>query len=80
MIVLSTADLERAAKLSAYYEQNAGRRASRSSARTSRSRSYDEFVAKVSEKVRALRVATEGPGRRVGAITFPPQLQKTKTT
>jgi acyl-CoA reductase-like NAD-dependent aldehyde dehydrogenase len=38
---------------------------------------YDEFVAKVSEKVRALRVGKpEGPGSvDVGAITFPPQLQ-----
>jgi len=38
---------------------------------------YDEFVAKVSDKVRALRVgAPHGPGSvEVGAITFPPQLQ-----
>jgi acyl-CoA reductase-like NAD-dependent aldehyde dehydrogenase len=37
---------------------------------------YDEFVAKVSEKVRALRVGKpEGFGSvDVGAITFPPQL------
>ena len=38
---------------------------------------YDEFVAKVSEKVRALRVGPPaGPGSvEVGAITFPPQLE-----
>ena len=38
---------------------------------------YDEFVAKVSEKVRALRQGQSGaPGSvDVGAVTFPPQLQ-----
>ena len=41
---------------------------------------YDEFVAKVSDKVRALRVGKpEGYGSvEVGAITFPPQLDTIK--
>ncbi len=41
---------------------------------------YDEFVAKVSEKVRALRVGKpDGFGSvEVGAITFPPQLETVK--
>src|SRR5208282_4921243 len=41
---------------------------------------YDEFVAKVSEKVRELRVGKPaGPGTvEVGAITFPPQLETIK--
>jgi acyl-CoA reductase-like NAD-dependent aldehyde dehydrogenase len=41
---------------------------------------YDEFVAKVSEKVRELRVGKpEGPGSvEVGAITFPPQMDTIK--
>jgi len=41
---------------------------------------YDEFVAKVSEKVRALRVGKpEGFGSvEVGAITFPPQMETIK--
>jgi acyl-CoA reductase-like NAD-dependent aldehyde dehydrogenase len=41
---------------------------------------YDEFVSKVSEKVRALRVGKpEGPGSvEVGAITFPPQMDTIK--
>ena len=41
---------------------------------------YDDFVAKVSEKVRELRVGKPaGPGSvDVGAITFPPQLETIK--
>jgi acyl-CoA reductase-like NAD-dependent aldehyde dehydrogenase len=41
---------------------------------------YDEFVAKVTDKVRELRVGRpEGPGSvEVGAITFPPQLDTIK--
>src|SRR5207245_11047595 len=41
---------------------------------------YDEFVSKVSDKVRALRVGkSEGPGSvEVGAITFPPQMDTIK--
>jgi acyl-CoA reductase-like NAD-dependent aldehyde dehydrogenase len=42
---------------------------------------YDEFVAKVTEKLRAVRVgAPHGPGSvEIGAITFPPQLETIKS-
>src|SRR4051794_8658263 len=78
MIVLSDADLERAANFAAYYSmQNAGQTCISIERVYVEEPAYDEFVAKVSEKVRALRVGKpEGPGSvDVGAITFPPQLQ-----
>jgi len=77
MIVLSDADLERAANFAVYFSmQNAGQTCISIERAYVEEPVYDEFVAKVSEKVRALRVGKpEGPGSvEVGAITFPPQL------
>jgi len=78
MIVLSDADLERAANFATYYSmQNAGQTCISIERAYVEEPVYDEFVAKVSEKVRALRVGVpHGPGSvEVGAITFPPQLK-----
>jgi len=78
MIVLSDADLERAANVAVYYAmQNAGQTCISIERAYVEAPVYDEFVAKVSEKVRALRVgAPHGPGSvDVGAITFPPQME-----
>jgi acyl-CoA reductase-like NAD-dependent aldehyde dehydrogenase len=78
MIVLSDADLERAANFATYYSmQNAGQTCTSIERVYVEEPVYDEFVAKVSEKVRALRVGKpEGYGTvEVGAITFPPQLE-----
>ncbi len=77
MIVLSDADLERAANFATYFSmQNAGQTCISIERVYVEEPVYDEFVAKVSEKVRALRVGKpEGFGSvEVGAITFPPQL------
>ncbi len=81
MIVLSDADLERAANFATYYSmQNAGQTCISIERVYVEEPVYDEFVAKVSEKVRALRVGKpEGPGSvEVGAITFPPQMDTIK--
>src|SRR5271166_4157692 len=78
MIVLADADLERAANFATYYSmQNAGQTCISIERVYVEAPVYDEFVSKVSEKVRSLRVgAPGGPGSvEVGAITFPPQLQ-----
>jgi acyl-CoA reductase-like NAD-dependent aldehyde dehydrogenase len=78
MIVLADADLERAANFATYYSmQNAGQTCISIERAYVEAPVYDEFVAKVSEKVRSLRVgAPQGFGTvEVGAITFPPQLQ-----
>jgi acyl-CoA reductase-like NAD-dependent aldehyde dehydrogenase len=77
MIVLSDADLERAANFATYYSmQNAGQTCISIERVYVEEPVYDEFVAKVAEKVRQLRVGKpEGFGTvEVGAITFPPQL------
>jgi acyl-CoA reductase-like NAD-dependent aldehyde dehydrogenase len=77
MIVLSDADLERAANLAVYYSmQNAGQTCISIERVYVEAPVYDEFVAKVSQKIGSLRVgAPHGPGSvEVGAITFPPQL------
>ncbi len=78
MIVLSDADLERAANFATYYAmQNAGQTCISIERAYVEAPVYDEFVAKVSEKVRALRVGNTQGGFgtvEVGAITFPPQL------
>src|SRR5579859_5683620 len=81
MIVLSDADLERAANFATYYSmQNAGQTCISIERVYVEEPVYDEFVSKVTEKVRALRVGKpEGPGSvEVGAITFPPQLETIK--
>jgi acyl-CoA reductase-like NAD-dependent aldehyde dehydrogenase len=81
MLVLSDADLERAANFATYYSmQNAGQTCISIERVYVEEPVYDEFVAKVAEKVRALRVGKpEGFGSvEVGAITFPPQLETIK--
>ena len=82
MIVLSDADLERAANFAAYYSmQNAGQTCISIERVYVEEPVYDEFVAKVTEKVRALRVGKPNGGFgtvEVGAITFPPQLDTIK--
>jgi acyl-CoA reductase-like NAD-dependent aldehyde dehydrogenase len=78
MIVLCDADLERAANFATYYSmQNAGQTCISIERAYVEEPVYDEFVAKVSGKVHALRVGKpEGFGSvDVGAITFPPQLE-----
>ena len=78
MIVLSDADLERAANFATYYSmQNAGQTCISIERVYVEEPVYDEFVAKVAEKVRQLRVGKpEGIASvEVGAITFPPQLE-----
>jgi acyl-CoA reductase-like NAD-dependent aldehyde dehydrogenase len=77
MIVLSDADLERAANLAVYYSmQNAGQTCISIERAYVEAPIYDRFVGMVVEKVRALRVGVPmGPGSvDVGAITFPPQM------
>jgi acyl-CoA reductase-like NAD-dependent aldehyde dehydrogenase len=81
MIVLSDADLERAANFATYFSmQNAGQTCISIERVYVEEPVYDEFVGKVADKVRALRVGKpEGPGSvEVGAITFPPQLETIK--
>ena len=77
MIVLADADLERAANAAAYYSmQNGGQTCISVERVYVEAPIYDEFVAKVTEKVRALRQGVPGgPGSvDVGAITCPPQI------
>jgi len=82
MIVLSDADLERAANVATYYSmQNSGQTCISIERAYVEAPVYDEFVAKVSAKVRALRVGSPDGGFgtvEVGAITFPPQLETIK--
>jgi acyl-CoA reductase-like NAD-dependent aldehyde dehydrogenase len=82
MIVLSDADLERAANFATYFSmQNAGQTCISIERVYVEEPVYDEFVAKVSEKVRELRVGRPDGGFgtvEVGAITFPPQLDTIK--
>src|SRR5204863_5191794 len=81
MIVLSDADVERAANFAVYYSmQNAGQTCISIERVYVEEPVYDDFVAKVSNKVRALRVGKpNGFGSvEVGAITFPPQLDTIK--
>jgi acyl-CoA reductase-like NAD-dependent aldehyde dehydrogenase len=78
MIVLSDADVERAANLAAYYSmQNSGQTCISIERVYVEEPVYDEFVNRVTEKVRALRQGVpHGPASvEVGAITFPPQLE-----
>src|SRR3954447_2415703 len=78
MIVLSDADIERAANAAAYYSmQNGGQTCISIERVYAEAPIYDEFVAKVGEKVAKLRQgAPGGPGTvDVGAVTFPPQME-----
>jgi acyl-CoA reductase-like NAD-dependent aldehyde dehydrogenase len=77
MIVLADADLERAANAAVYYSmQNGGQTCISIERVYAEAPIYDEFVAKVGEKVAKLRQgAPGGPGSvDVGAVTFAPQL------
>ena len=77
MIVLSDADLERAANAATFYSMNNAGQVCISTERVYvEDAVYDEFVGKVTEKVRALRQGEpHGPGSvEVGAIIFPPQM------
>jgi acyl-CoA reductase-like NAD-dependent aldehyde dehydrogenase len=76
--VLRDADVERAANTAVWGSMmNAGQTCISIERAYVEEPVYDEFVAKVSEKVRALRQGQSGaPGSvDVGAVTFPPQLQ-----
>jgi acyl-CoA reductase-like NAD-dependent aldehyde dehydrogenase len=77
MIVLSDADVERAANHALYYSMFNGGQTCISIERVYVEEPvYDEFVAKVTEKARNLRQGVPtGPGVvDVGSITFPPQV------
>jgi acyl-CoA reductase-like NAD-dependent aldehyde dehydrogenase len=77
MIVLSDADLDRAANAATYYAMNNGGQVCISAERAYVEEAvYDQFVAKVTDNVRKLRLGSpEGPGSvDVGAVIFPPQL------
>jgi acyl-CoA reductase-like NAD-dependent aldehyde dehydrogenase len=81
MLVLADADVERAANFATYYSmQNAGQTCISIERVYVEEPVYEEFVAKVADKVRELRVGKPaGPGSvEVGAITFPPQLDTIK--
>jgi acyl-CoA reductase-like NAD-dependent aldehyde dehydrogenase len=78
MIVLADADLERAANAATYYSmQNGGQTCISVERAYVEAPVYDAFVAKVTDKVRALRQgAPAGPGSvDVGAVTIEPQLE-----
>ncbi|MFI5004289.1 MAG: aldehyde dehydrogenase family protein [Solirubrobacterales bacterium] len=79
MIVLADADLERAANVATYYSmQNSGQTCISIERAYVEAPVYDAFVAKVSDKVRALRQGRPGGGPgtvEVGSMTFPPQVE-----
>jgi acyl-CoA reductase-like NAD-dependent aldehyde dehydrogenase len=78
MIVLADANLERAANGAVYYSMlNSGQVCISVERVYVEEPVYDEFVARVVEKVHALRQGVPGgPGSvEVGALTFPPQLE-----
>ena len=78
MIVLADADLERAANAAAYYSmQNSGQTCISVERVYVEAPVYDEFVSRVTGKVRKLRQGPPaGPGSvEVGAITFPGQME-----
>ena len=77
MIVLADADVERAANAAVYYSmQNGGQTCISVERVYVEAPLYDDFVNRVSQKVRALRQGVpQGPGSvDVGAIMFPAQL------
>ncbi len=78
MIVLADADLERAANAAVYYSmQNGGQTCISVERVYVEAPVYDDFVDRVSGKVKALRQGvSSGPGTvDVGAVTFPRQLE-----
>jgi acyl-CoA reductase-like NAD-dependent aldehyde dehydrogenase len=77
MIVLADADLERTANAAVHYSmQNGGQTCISVERVYVEAPIYDRFVAKVTEKMKALRQGEPGPLGTVdvGAITFPPQM------
>jgi acyl-CoA reductase-like NAD-dependent aldehyde dehydrogenase len=77
MVVLRDADVERAANTAVWGSMmNAGQTCISIERAYVEAPVYDEFVAKVTEKARALRQGQSGaPGSvDIGAVTFPPQL------
>jgi acyl-CoA reductase-like NAD-dependent aldehyde dehydrogenase len=78
MIVLADADLERAANTATYYSMmNSGQSCIAVERVYVEAPVYDEFLAKVTGRVKALRQGSPdgGPGSiEVGAMTFPPQV------
>jgi acyl-CoA reductase-like NAD-dependent aldehyde dehydrogenase len=77
MVVLSDADVERAANHAVYYAMFNGGQTCISVERVYvEAPVYDQFVSKVVEKTRAIRQGrSTGPGTAdVGAMTFPPQV------
>jgi acyl-CoA reductase-like NAD-dependent aldehyde dehydrogenase len=77
MIVLSDADLERAANAATYYSMNNTGQVCISVERVYVEEPvYDEFVSKVTEKMRAIRQGVPGGPAQVdvGSLTFPPQM------
>lgn len=82
MIVLEDADLERAANIAVEWAfRNSGQICMSVERVYATAPVHDEFVAKVTEKTRALRQGVPGgPGSvDVGALTFPPQLGTIKS-
>ncbi len=78
MIVCADADLERAANAAAFYSMNNGGQVCISVERVYVEEPvYDQFVEKVTGKVRALRQGAPGQmgSVDVGAVTFPPQIE-----
>jgi acyl-CoA reductase-like NAD-dependent aldehyde dehydrogenase len=78
MIVLSDADVERAANAAVFYSmQNGGQTCISIERAYVEAPVYDEFVAKVTEKASKLRQGVPaGPGSvDVGAVTSPPQME-----
>jgi acyl-CoA reductase-like NAD-dependent aldehyde dehydrogenase len=76
MIVLADADVERAANTALYYGMLNGGQTCISVERVYvEAPVYDDFVARVTEKARALRQGAGAPGSAdVGSMTFPPQV------
>ncbi len=77
MIVLRDADVERAANAAVFFSmQNSGQTCISTERVYVEAPVYDEFVGKVTEKVKALRQGiSSGPGTaEIGAMTFPPQV------
>ncbi len=79
LIVLADADLERAANAAVYGSmQNAGQTCISVERVYVEAPAYDDFVARVTAKVRALRQGDPGGGAGsvdVGAMTYPPQAE-----
>ena len=83
MIVLADANMDRAVNHAAYYSMfNCGQTCISIERCYVEAPIYDEFVARVTEKVRAIRQGVPtGPGTvDVGSLTFPPQVETWSAT